>query len=148
VKMRNYIALLLSFLLALSICGCQKADEENAASTEVAETENSYEQIGPEEAKRLMDTEDGYIILDVREQDEFDEQHIPGAILMPYTKAEELAPELLPSKSQLILIYCRSGRRSKIAAEALANMGYTNIKEFGGIIDWPYETDTLKGRLQ
>jgi len=88
-----------------------------------------------------MDTEDGYIILDVREQDEFDEMHIPGAILLPYTKAEELAPELLPNKTQLILIYCRSGRLSKIAAEALANMGYTNIKEFGGIIDWPYETE-------
>ena len=82
----------------------------------------------------------GYVILDVREQDEFDESHIPGAILIPHGQIKELAPSMLPDKDQLILVYCRSGRRSKIAAEALEEMGYTNIKEFGGINDWPYET--------
>ena len=79
-------------------------------------------------------------VLDVREQDEFDESHIPGAILIPHGQIQELAPSMLPDKNQLILVYCRSGRRSKIAAEALEEMGYTNIKEFGGINDWPYET--------
>lgn len=108
---------------------------------EVQILENTYEQISQEEAKRIIDSETGYIILDVREQYEYDEKHIPGAVLMPYESTEELAPELLPDKEQLILVYCRSGRRSKIAAQTLADMGYTNIKEFGGIIDWPYETE-------
>ena len=88
-----------------------------------------------------MDTEEGYIILDAREQDEYDAGHIPGAILIPYTQIEAKASEMLADKDQLILVYCRSGRRSKIAAEALVEMGYTNIKEFGGILDWPYETE-------
>ena len=100
-----------------------------------------YEQITPDEAKKIMDTEKDYIILDVREQDEFDEGHIPGAILIPYTEIENKAEEVLPDKDKLILVYCRSGRRSKIAAESLARHGYTNIKEFGGIIDWPYEIE-------
>ena len=100
-----------------------------------------YVNITAEEAKEIMDSEKGYIILDVREQDEYDAGHILGAILIPYTQIEEKANEVLPDKDQLILVYCRSGRRSKIAAEALAALGYTNIKEFGGIIDWPYETE-------
>ena len=98
-----------------------------------------YEQITPEEAKKIMDSGEEHIILDTREQDEFDEGHIPGAILMPYTEIENKAEEMLPDKDKLILVYCRSGRRSKIAAESLAKLGYTNVKEFGGIIDWPYE---------
>ena len=89
--------------------------------------------------KKIMDSQEGYVILDVREQEEFDAGHIPGAILIPYGSIEEKAPSMLPDKDQLILVYCRSGRRSKIAAEALVALGYTNIKEFGGIIDWPYE---------
>ena len=98
-----------------------------------------YEQITPEEAKKIMDSGEEHIILDTREQDEFDEGHIPGAILIPYTEIENKAIELMPDKDKLILVYCRSGRRSKIAAESLAKLGYTNVKEFGGIIDWPYE---------
>ena len=100
-----------------------------------------YEQITPEEAKRIMDSGEEHIILDTREQDEFDEGHIPGAILIPYTEIENKAEEMLPDKDKLILVYCRSGRRSKIAAEALSKLGYTNVKEFGGIIDWPYEVE-------
>ena len=98
-----------------------------------------YEQITAEEAKKIMDSGEEHIILDTREQDEFDEGHIPGAILIPYTEIENKAEEMLPDKDKLILVYCRSGRRSKIAAESLAKFGYTNVKEFGGIIDWPYE---------
>ena len=97
--------------------------------------------ITAEEAKAIMDSEKGYIILDVREQDEYAAGHIPGAILIPYTQIEEKADEMLPDKDQLILVYCRSGRRSKIAAEALVKLGYTNIKEFGGILDWPYDVE-------
>ena len=98
-----------------------------------------YEQITPEEAKKIMDSGEEHIILDTREQDEFDEGHIPGAILIPYTEIDNKAEEMLPDKDKLILVYCRSGRRSKIASESLAKLGYTNVKEFGGIIDWPYE---------
>ena len=97
--------------------------------------------ITAEEAKEIMDTEEGYIILDVRTQEEYDQGHIPGAILIPDTEIETKAEEVLTDKDQLILVYCRSGRRSKIAAEALVELGYTNIKEFGGIIEWPYETE-------
>ena len=100
-----------------------------------------YEQITPQEAKRIMDSGEEHIILDTREQDEFDEGHIPGAILIPYTEIENKAEEMLPDKDKLILVYCRSGRRSKIAAENLVKLGYTNVKEFGGIIDWPYEVE-------
>lgn len=100
-----------------------------------------YEQITPQEAKRIMDSGEKHIVLDTREQDEFDEGHIPGAILIPYTEIENKAEEMLPDKDKLILVYCRSGRRSKIAAEALSKLGYTNVKEFGGIIDWPYEVE-------
>ena len=100
-----------------------------------------YEQITPEEAKKIMDSGEEHIILDTREKDEFDEGHIPGAILIPYTEIENKAEEMLPDKDKLILVYCRSGRRSKIAAESLSKLGYTNVKEFGGIIDWPYEVE-------
>ena len=100
-----------------------------------------YEQITAEEAKKIMDSGEEHIVLDTREQDEFDEGHIPGAILIPYTEIENKAEEMLPDKDKLILVYCRSGRRSKIAAESLAKLGYTNVKEFGGIIDWPYEVE-------
>ena len=98
-----------------------------------------YEQITAEDAKKIMDSGEDHVILDVREQDEYDAGHIPGAILLPYTEIENKAKDLLPDKDKQILVYCRSGRRSKIAAEALARLDYTNIKEFGGIIDWPYE---------
>ena len=100
-----------------------------------------YEQITAEEAKKIMDSGEEHIILDTREQDEFDEGHIPGAILIPYTEIENKAEAMLPDKDKLILVYCRSGRRSKIAAESLAKLGYTNVKEFGGIIDWFYEIE-------
>ncbi|MBR5153157.1 MAG: rhodanese-like domain-containing protein [Clostridia bacterium] len=98
-----------------------------------------YKQISAEDAKKIMDSGENHIILDAREQDEFDEGHIPKAILIPYTEIKSKAEEMLPDKDAQILVYCRSGRRSKIAAESLSYLGYTNVKEFGGIIDWPYE---------
>jgi len=101
--------------------------------------EVSYMNITAEEAKEIMDTEGEYIILDVRTEEEYAEGHIPNAILIPDYEIETKAEEILKDKNQLILVYCRSGRRSKLAAESLIKLGYTNIKEFGGIIDWPYE---------
>ncbi|MGI6579613.1 MAG: rhodanese-like domain-containing protein [Saccharofermentanales bacterium] len=104
--------------------------------------QNTYEQITPEEAKYIMDNEDSYIILDVRTQDEYDAEHIKGAILIPDYEIETTAESILTDKDALILVYCRSGRRSKNAASELSELGYTNVKEFGGIIDWQYDTVT------
>jgi rhodanese-related sulfurtransferase len=136
--------ILIVMLICLMLTACtQKTPEGTMKETTnqtTNQTEPAYMNITPEEAKKIMDSQSGYVILDVREQDEFDESHIPGAILIPHGQIQELAPSMLPDKDQLILVYCRSGRRSKIAAEALEEMGYTNIKEFGGINDWPYET--------
>ena len=97
--------------------------------------------ITAEKAKQLMDTEENYIILDVRTQEEYDQGHIPGAIFIPDNRIDADAEKVLTDKNQLILVYCRSGRRSKLAAERLVQLGYTNIKEFGGILDWPYEVE-------
>ena len=85
---------------------------------------------------------DDFIILDVRTEEEYDTEHIANAILIPDYEIKEKAESILTDKDQLILVYCRSGRRSKNAASTLATLGYTNIKEFGGIIDWKYDTIT------
>ena len=100
---------------------------------------NSYEQITPQEAKAIMDTESDYVIIDARTTEEFGEGHIESAIMIPEYEIADRAEKELPDKDALILVYCRSGRRSKIASEELVKLGYTNVKEFGGIIDWPYE---------
>ena len=128
--MKKLVFLLLAVLM-LTACGQDKENDQGAV----------YVNITAEEAKRIIDIEEGYIILDVRTQEEYDEGHIPGATQISHEEIAEKAEEVLPDKNQLILVYCRSGRRSKIAAEALVELGYTNIKEFGGIIDWPYEVE-------
>ena len=128
--MKKLIFLLLAVMM-LTACGQDKENDQGAV----------YVNITAEEAKQIMDSEEGYIILDVRTQEEYDQGHIPGAILIPDTEIKDKAEEVLTDKEQLILVYCRSGRRSKLAAEALVELGYTNIKEFGGIIDWPYEVE-------
>ena len=120
--------MLLTFALPLGCVGC--ASDGSSVT---------YEQISGAEAKALMDSESGYIIIDARTQEEYDQGHIPGAILIPEYEIADRAEKELPDKDQLILVYCRSGRRSKIAAEELVKLGYTNVKEFGGIIDWEYE---------
>lgn len=132
---KRTLTLCLSVLIVLStLVGCTDSDV-NADKKDI-----TYEQISPAEAKALMDNEENYIILDVRTDEEFSEAHIEGAILIPDYEISEKAESLLPDKDQLILIYCRSGRRSKNAASNLVALGYTNIKEFGGIIDWSYGT--------
>ena len=101
--------------------------------------QSMYINITPDDAKKIMDSGEDYVLLDVCEKEEYDEGHIPGAILIPHGEISERAEEVIINKDVQILVYCRSGRRSKIAAEALLELGYTNIKEFGGIIDWQYE---------
>ena len=125
-KLNIFRAITWLILPSLLLCSCHK-------------TSASYECITPDQAKHLMDTEENYIILDVRRQDEYDLGHIPGAILIPNEVIAEQAEHILTNKSQLILVYCRSGRRSKEAAQKLCELGYTNVKEFGGINDWPYQ---------
>ena len=100
----------------------------------------TYEQISAEEAKKIMDSGAEYVLIDARTDEEFDAGHIEGAIVIPEYEITERAEAEIPDKDTLILVYCRSGRRSKIASDALVALGYTNVKEFGGIIDWPYET--------
>ena len=128
--MKKLIFILLAVMM-LTACGQDKENDQGAI----------YVNITAEEAKEIMDSEEGYIILDVRTQEEYDQGHIPGAIVISHEEIAEKAEEVLTDKNQLILVYCRSGRRSKITAEALVELGYTNIKEFGGIIDWPYEVE-------
>lgn len=112
--------------------------EKDYFSTE--ESKISYKIITQEEAKKIIDEQEGYIILDVRTKEEYDAGHIPNAILLPNEDIGSEDLEILPDKKQLILIYCRSGNRSKQASQKLVDLGYENIMEFGGIIDWPYET--------
>ena len=126
--MKRMISLLLSLLL-LAGCGRNTAD-------------GAYQQITQEDAKEMMDTQE-VIILDVREQAEYDSGHIPGAVLLPVgTIDETTAAEVIPEKDSTVLVYCRSGNRSKTASSTLAELGYTNIYEFGGINTWPYDTET------
>ena len=125
------------FIAVLLLMGCAAP----------AEQEISYRQITMDEAVAIMKEENNYIILDVRTVSEFDEKHISGAINIPNeTIGTDAIPEL-PDKDQLILVYCRSGNRSKQASEKLVKLGYTNVVEFGGIIDWPGETATNEGGL-
>ena len=128
--MKKLVFLLLAVVL-LTACGQDKENDQGAA----------YVSITAEEAKRIMDSEEGYIILDVRTKEEYDQGHIPGATQISHEEIADKAETVLTDKDQLLLVYCRSGRRSKLAAEALVDLGYTNIKEFGGIIDWTYETE-------
>lgn len=126
--MKRIISMILSMTLILNGCG----------ETTV---ENTYQQITQEEAKKMMDTQE-VIILDVREQNEFDAGHIPGSVLLPVgTISAETAAAVIPELSSVVLVYCRSGNRSKTASSTLVELGYTNICEFGGINTWPYEVE-------
>jgi rhodanese-related sulfurtransferase len=120
----------LPLMLLLLLTGCGKPSGAEAA----------YRQVSMQEAINMMNTQTGYIILDVRTQEEYETAHIPGAVCVPNESIGTTPPAQFPDKSQLILAYCRSGNRSKQASEKLAKMGYTNVVEFGGIRDWPGET--------
>ena len=127
-KIKRLLPFILSLML-LSSCGAPGSSS------------SGYRQISMDEAVKMMRDEKDYIILDVRRPDEFAEGHIPGAINVPNEEIGSAEIAKLPNKSQLILIYCRSGRRSKEASEKLVKLGYTNIVEFGGILDWKGEIE-------
>lgn len=144
--MMKKILAILMLVITLTACGTEEAADDSTILNKTTETTEPaedvlvpYEPITAEDAKKLMDTESDYIIVDARTAEEFAEGHIPGAILIPEYEIADRARAELPDKDQLILVYCRSGRRSKIASQALTDLGYTNVKEFGGIIDWPYD---------
>jgi rhodanese-related sulfurtransferase len=134
-KRNKFLAIILAFAFPFACVGCAGRNTTSDKPSDII----TYEQISGEQAKALMESETGYVIIDARTQSEYDEGHIPGAILIPEYEIAERAEKELPDKNQLILVYCRSGRRSKIAAAELVKLGYTNVKEFGGIIDWEYE---------
>lgn len=125
--MRHIVLILLVMVLILTGCeGKMKRD---------------YQKITPEEAKKMIDTQE-VIIMDVREQNEFDSGHIPGAVLLSArTISEDTAAAVIPKTDTIVLVYCRSGNRSKTASAALVDVGYSNIFEFGGINTWPYEVE-------
>ena len=123
--MKSILPFIIAVLILLSGCAGPSA-------------ENGYQQISQEEAKSMMDSQE-VVILDVREQDEYDGGHIPGSVLLPVgTIDQDTAAAVIPEKDTAVLVYCRSGNRSKTASSALAALGYTNIYEFGGINTWPY----------
>ena len=137
--MKRFTLILLPVLIilmaALILTGCG-----SSTGNKTADNKKTYRQVSPEEAAAMMEEETDYIILDVRTQEEYEASHIPGAICIPNeTIGTDDIPEL-PDKDQLILVYCRSGNRSKQASEKLAKQGYTNIVEFGGINSWTGET--------
>ncbi len=117
----------------------ESSAEPSAESSAEAPSKAEYRKITPQEAKTMMDA-GGVIILDVRTQEEFDGGHIKDAVLLPDTDVAQKAETVLPDRNARILVYCRSGRRSGLAAHALVDLGYTEVYDFGGIIDWPYDT--------
>lgn len=125
-------------MLGITACNGNKTND-NKSNVNKPTNKVVYEQITAKEAKNLMDTESNYIILDTRTEAEFAEGHIKNAVLIPYDEILNRAEKELTDKEQLILVYCRSGNRSKKASQNLAELGYTNVKEFGGIKDWQYE---------
>lgn len=135
-KRKRVFIIFAALLLLLTACssGGQVMDGEDMV--------RSYTQISQDEAKQMMQQDDGHVIVDVRRPDEFAAGHIPGAICIPNETIGSDQPEELPDLAQVILVYCRSGNRSKQAAQKLADLGYTNVYEFGGIITWPGEIVT------
>lgn len=133
--------MLMVMILGISFVTFQQiaqADNEVVNATQVP----SFQKISPEYAKQLMDTEKNYIIIDVRTIEEYNEGHVKNAISLPNEEivvGSEKVATILPNKDQMLLVYCRSGKRAADASTKLVNMGYTNVYSFGGIIDWPYE---------
>lgn len=153
-KKRTFLilAVILTATMIFTACADKKTDQNTSdtkkETTVSAEKETAnpvpegYRQISQDEAQKMMETEKDYIILDVRTPEEYAEGHIPGAICISHDSIPTDTISELPDKNQLIMIYCRSGRRSKLAAEQLVSQGYTNIVEFGGVNTWPGELTT------
>ena len=134
--MRKRPAALLLLLLLLPGCAARTAEPEPAPEPA------AYTQITQEEAAGILDSEEGFILLDVRTREEYDSGHIPGAVCLPNEEIGTERPEILPDLGQTILVYCRTGRRSKEAAQKLADIGYANVLEFGGITTWTGDVTT------
>lgn len=131
--MKKRMLWIFTALLTLGLAGCGGGTQKE---------EPGYQQITAQEAKAMMDVGAGAVVLDVREQEEYDQGHIPGAVLLPVGEiTQESASAAVPEKDTVVLVYCRSGNRSKAAANELAQLGYTQVYEFGGIQDWPYEIE-------
>ena len=128
------------FFIVFTIFLCSLCFYSCGANESADNTKGVYHKISPEDAKNMMDENNSYIILDVRTESEYDDQHIPNAILIPNDEIKDRAETELPDKNALIFVYCRSGVRSANASRALVDMGYTDIYDIGGIINWPYDT--------
>lgn len=128
-KWKRFWVLMLMFPLLIISCGKQSSSGE-------------YKRINAQEAKTIIDKEDDFVILDVRTQAEYDQGYIENAILIPDTSLKDQVEEKIPDKNTKILLYCRSGRRSAQSAKLLIEMGYTDVLDFGGILDWSYDLVT------
>lgn len=130
------ITVMLILALALTLSSCATTDEPAGEETPTVMN------ITAEQGKAMMEEDSTIILVDVRTEEEYKEEHIPGALLVPVDELESLAPEMMPNKESIYIVYCRSGNRSAAAAQQLIDLGYQNINDMGGIIDWPYETET------
>lgn len=136
------LGLAISTALLLSACSAKDSNPTTSApATSGAKNPGEYHKLTAEEAKKMLDEGDATIV-DVRTADEYADKHIPGALLVPVESIGTEMPEALPDKDALLLIHCRTGVRSKHASEKLLELGYTNVYDFGGIVDWPYETES------
>ena len=136
--MMRRVLLPLTLLLALVLAACSAAPAPQATDA----AENAYHKITAEDAKALMDGGDEVVIVDVRTQAEYDEGHLPGAILVSNETIADSQPDALPDLDAMLIVYCRTGVRSKDASDKLVGMGYTDVNDMGGIRDWPYDTTT------
>ncbi|MBW6463114.1 MAG: rhodanese-like domain-containing protein [Dethiobacteria bacterium] len=142
-KPYRFKILLIISLFIITSCTPAAIVEENNEQGDTGSEKAEYIKISAEDAKAMMENE-GVILVDVRTTEEFEEIRIEGAMLIPDYDIEDLAGEMLPDKEATILVYCRTGRRSEIASKKLIDMGYTSIYDFGGIVDWPF--DTVSGK--
>jgi len=131
---RRIVSIIAALVFLLAVSGC--ASEEASGGKE-----ESYMRINAEKAKEMMENLEEFVLLDARTEEEFSEGHIPGAIVIPHDEIFERAEAEIPEKDVPVFVYCRSGNRSKTASKALFDLGYSEIYEFGGIIDWPYEIE-------
>lgn len=143
--MRQWISILLVLVtLGLGACAPESVVETPPAEAPAEQPEKAeVKRITPEDAKVRMDAGEEIILIDVRTKEEYDQERIPGALLLPVDQVQKDAAEVMPDLEAVYFVYCRSGNRSSIATALLASMGYKNIYDLGGIIDWPYETVSL-----
>lgn len=140
--MKKLVFVLILVLISIGAMACSNQQSDITADTTQSSAAIQFSKISPEEAKKRLDSEKDIILLDVRTVEEYTESHIPGSILIPVDVIDKEAQEKIKDKDAVIFVYCRSGRRSEIAAESLVNQGYTKVYDLGGINDWPYETES------